>query len=560
MHDQPVESEGDAAVRRRTVLEGAEQEAELHLRLLRAQADQVEDLLLHVRSVDTDGAAADLAAVADEVVAGADAVAGIGLEQSLLAGVRRGEGVVQRDPPVRGLVEFEHREVDDPDELPRVLVDEIQILGDPNAELADRLGRGLPGVGGEEDGVSLLASEAFDQFGGDRFDEAADAGLESVSRALGRGDTAGAEGLDPLRVAVGHLAGQLLGPAGNPERLDDAATHGARLLEGRGEHAEVGLPREVADVGDLQTESQVRSVDAVVLHRVAPGHPRDVPDLDAEEFPPERLGELAHRLEDVVAIDEAHLEVDLGELRLAVGPGVLVAKTLGQLDVPFAAGDHEDLLEELGALRQGVPAPRLEAAGHDEVAGAFGGRLDEERRLDLEELALVEEGAGELGDPGAGLEDALHLRPAKIEIAVLESRLLADLLRLVVVGQDRRGLRLVEDLEFEAEDLDLPRVELRVRSAVALADRAADRDDVLATQALRGVHHVGRHVGEVEDDLGQAMAIPKIDEHQGLGVVAIGVDPSGEDDGLVDVFGTKGVAGMGPLEHGGSRIDVRGRW
>ena len=52
------------------VLEGAEQEAELHLRLLRAQPDQIEDLLLHVRSVDTDGAATDLAAVADEVVAG----------------------------------------------------------------------------------------------------------------------------------------------------------------------------------------------------------------------------------------------------------------------------------------------------------------------------------------------------------------------------------------------------------------------------------------------------------------------------------------------------------
>ena len=58
---------------------------------------------------------------------------------------------------------------------------------------------------------------------------------------------------------------------------------------------------------------------------------------------------------DVVAIDEAHLEVDLAELRLPVGAGILVAEAAHDLHVPVAAGDHQDLLEDLRALRQRVP-------------------------------------------------------------------------------------------------------------------------------------------------------------------------------------------------------------
>ena len=67
-HADAVPAERDAAVRRRAVLERLEQEAELVLRLLRRDAEQVEDPALHVGAVDTDAAAADLVAVADDVV------------------------------------------------------------------------------------------------------------------------------------------------------------------------------------------------------------------------------------------------------------------------------------------------------------------------------------------------------------------------------------------------------------------------------------------------------------------------------------------------------------
>ena len=41
--------------------------------------------------------------------------------------------------------------------------------------------------------------------------------------------------------------------------------------------------------------------------------------------------------------------------------------------------DHQQLLELLRALRQGVDRARLEARRHDEVAGALGRALDQRR-------------------------------------------------------------------------------------------------------------------------------------------------------------------------------------
>ncbi len=44
---------------------------------------------------------------------------------------------------------------------------------------------------------------------------------------------------------------------------------------------------------------------------------------------------------DVLALDEGHLQVELGELRLAVGAQVFVAEAAGDLEVALEAGDHQ---------------------------------------------------------------------------------------------------------------------------------------------------------------------------------------------------------------------------
>jgi hypothetical protein len=57
------------------------------------------------------------------------------------------------------------------------------------------------------------------------------------------------------------------------------------------------------------------------------------------------------QLEDVLARNEAHLDVDLGELGLTIAAGVLVAEALRDLEVLVEPRHHEDLLEQLRRLR-----------------------------------------------------------------------------------------------------------------------------------------------------------------------------------------------------------------
>ena len=74
---------------------------------------------------------------------------------------------------------------------------------------------------------------------------------------------------------------------------------------------------------------------------------------------------------DVFAVHERHLHVELGELRLAVGAQVFIPEAAGDLEIALVAGHHQQLLELLRRLGQGVELPRMHAAGHHVIARAF---------------------------------------------------------------------------------------------------------------------------------------------------------------------------------------------
>ena len=138
---------------------------------------------------------------------------------------------------------------------------------------------------------------------------------------------------------------------------------------------------------------------AEARHRLVVGHarPRRRRDVEAglvEHGGHDRLDHGDH----VVLLDERHLEVELGELRLAVGAQVLVAEAAGDLVVALEAGDHQQLLEQLRRLRQRVERAPVDRERHEEVARALGRRACEDRRLDLEEVLLVEHAAHGLGE------------------------------------------------------------------------------------------------------------------------------------------------------------------
>ena len=116
----------------------------------------------------------------------------------------------------------------------------------------------------------------------------------------------------------------------------------------------------VRDLVDGHPEADVRLVGTVVVHRVVPSHPWErIGNLDADSVPEHLPHHSLEGVEDVLLLYEAHLAVDLGELRLAVSTEVLVTETLDDLEVTVVAGNHEKLLEGLRRLRKRVELPRV---------------------------------------------------------------------------------------------------------------------------------------------------------------------------------------------------------
>ena len=252
-------------------------------------------------------------------------------------------------------------------------------------------------------------------------------------------------------------------------------------------------------------------------------------------------------LQNVVALDEGHLDVDLGELGLPVSSQVLVPEAAGHLHVAVVAGDHQDLLVDLGTLRQGVEAPGVHSTGDQVVASSLGRTAAQHRGLDLEKSVLVEVVACRLGHLVPQHEVLLKLIPAEIQKTVFQPQFL--------VGQldggrfERRRLALAEDHQPYRLDLDLSGGQLRIDVLGAADHLALDLDHVLASQCPCYPLHLFV-VREIEDDLGDAVAVAEIDEDQSTMVTVI-LDPATECYGLSDVIGSKFAAGVG-TQHGGA--------
>jgi hypothetical protein len=137
----------------------------------------------------------------------------------------------------------------------------------------------------------------------------------------------------------------------------------------------------------------------------------------------------------------------------------------------------------------------------------------------------------------------LERRPAEVEVAVLEPQVLV---RQFGVRQlrhvERRRRTAVEDDQFGRLQFDLAGGQVGVLLAgQPLRDRALDGDAELAPQLLGGLDQLGL-VG-LEHDLRQPVPVAEVDEHQ-RPLVAAGVHPAVEDDGLAGVAGAQLAAGV----------------
>ena len=108
---EAVETVGQTSVWGCTVLEGIHQEAELALRLLGGEAQNLEYLLLKLGIVDTDAASTYLHAVDDHIVGIGTHAGGVGIEQGDILGLGRGERMVHGHEALLLVAPLVHGEV-----------------------------------------------------------------------------------------------------------------------------------------------------------------------------------------------------------------------------------------------------------------------------------------------------------------------------------------------------------------------------------------------------------------------------------------------------------------
>ncbi len=541
--DDAVQAEGDAAVRRRAILQRVQQVAELLAGFLGADLQRAEHLALHFLAVDTDRAAADFPAVQHHVVGLGERLAGIGFQEVFVAVLGAGERVVGGGVAAVFLVVFEHREVDHPQRLPagreqtRLLAEFA--VADLDAQRADGVVDDFLAVRAKEDDVAVLGAGALDQFSQRGIVQVLDDGRLQAVAALGHvvdldvGQALGAIDADELGVGV-DLAARHFGAARHAQGDNTAA----RRRGGGGKHLEVHVAHDVGDVGEFELHAQIGLVRAVAAHRFGPRHDRERRrQVDALHHLEHVADQVFEDLADFEFVQERGFAVDLGEFRLTVRAQVFVTEALGDLVVTVKARDHQHLLEQLRRLRQREEVAGVHTRGHKVVARAFGRALGQHGGFDVDEAQLVQELAGFDGHAVAQHQVALHLRTAQVQHAVREA---GGFRQVVVVQLERRGDRRVQDLDFLAEHFDFAGGQFGVgRARRTLAHQAGDADAEFIAQALGGGEG---GVVRIEHDLRQARAVAQVDEDDPA-VVAAAVHPAVQGDGLAEMV-TANLAGV----------------
>ena len=294
--------------------------------------------------------------------------------------------------------------------------------------------------------------------------------------------------------------------------------------------------------GVERRHAHVRLIAAVRAHGLLVGQPREWRlDLVARHGG-DPLEQRLDDLENSLLLREGHLEVDLREFRLPVGAQVLVPETAHDLEVLLEAADHQKLLEELRRLRKGVKTAALHAAGNQVVSGALGSRAPHEGCLDFQEPLRRQQLARGEGYLRAQYDVALHVRPAQVDIAVLEPRFLAHV--DFFLHRERRRAGFVQNPQLVGDQFDLTGRQagedgLR-RSAAATRPSTATTYSERSDSALAWTPS---SASGVKNDLGDTVAVAQVDEDNPAEVVTP-VDPAHQKGARARIGGAQLATSM----------------
>ena len=312
------------------------------------------------------------------------------------------------------------------------------------------------------------------------------------------------------------------------------------------EGAEAAGTQDRGDVLDRQVDAQVRLVGAVLLHGLGVGDAHKGraagPVILAVLGEDGRQHVLQHG-EHVVLGGKGHLHVQLVELAGgAVRPGVLVPEAGGDLEVPVKAGGHQQLLELLGGLGQGVELAGVVPGGHQIVPGALRGGGRQDGGGDLQE-AVLRHGLPQGGHHAAAEDDVvLHLRIPQVQIAVFQAGGLIGLPAAVDGEGQLVVLAAAQHLDLAGHHLDVAGGQLGIL-AVPLPDGALHGDGGLLVDGLQQ----GHHVGGLRHHLGGAVEVPDHGEGQLTAHLPEVFQPAADLHGLAGVGEPQLPAGMGTI-------------
>ena len=174
-HYQAIQSRSNSSVRWSTILEGLGQEAEFLLAFCLVKAYNLEDSLLQLRIVDTDGTRGQFVAVENQVVQVTLNASWVTFQCGMVFFLGHSEHVVSGVPFVFFLVPLKHGEVHNPCKGKLVRIAQVQVLAQATANSTQgSTSHGLLLVGNKEQQVSSLCSQLFAYYGNLTFKEFSD--------------------------------------------------------------------------------------------------------------------------------------------------------------------------------------------------------------------------------------------------------------------------------------------------------------------------------------------------------------------------------------------------